>query len=359
MNRYLVLLISGMILTGLLVTLPALSQVISDPEAEYLRIREVAFSGDYVSATAEIRRLINEFPEYGDARVLLGRILAWQMNYDQAIAVIDSLLATDPDNEDALSARRDILMWSKDLSPAITDIRTGYSFDSFEEPYSRFWQVFKAGAGHRFKWGPANAGINIGNVIAGEPAPYNVTEFQIETEAYPTLSEKNYGYIAYAFSPGKYFPSHKAAIEIWQIISNGWAASAGLNYYYFDRNIFIAGLSVEKYISRYWFSARSFIYFKNDKPTTSFYFNCRRYFTNTNFLQLTFGTGTAPDEPFDIQTDIMRLSANSIRIAFNRSLGQKVTFRAGAGYSYEEYAEGVWRNRFEGHIGVIYALKLK
>ncbi len=79
-----------------------------------MRIRTIAFEGDYETAAAAARKLVNAFPSYGDARILLGRILAWQKDFKQAAAVIDTLLATDPDNEDALSARRDISLWSKD-----------------------------------------------------------------------------------------------------------------------------------------------------------------------------------------------------------------------------------------------------
>jgi len=349
----------GLLLTGLINTTTVFSQENIDPESEYLRIREMAFAGDLTNASFEARKLVNEFPSYGDARILLGRILSWQKDFKNAAAVIDTLLITDPDNADALSAKRDILLWSKDNTPVSTDIRAGYTFDYFKEPYSRFWQVFKAGAGHRFNWGPLNAGLNIGNISIGDPSPANVTELQAEAEAWPRITNKNYAYLAYAYSPGTYFPRHRGAAEIWQVLPAGWAVSAGFNYYYFDRSAFIALASVEKYAGKYWMSLKGFIYFKDNGPTTSAYLNVRRYFNDNDYLQLTIGTGTAPDEPFDIQTDLMRLSANSIRLAYNVRLKPKLTMRIGAGYSREEYAENVWRNRFEGGVNFIYAIKMK
>ena len=128
---------------------------------------------------------------------------------------------------------------------------------------------------------------------------------------------------------------------------------------YFDRNIFIALASVEKYLGKYWLSLKGYLYFKDDGLTTSGYFNIRRYFNDINYLQLTLGAGTAPDEPFDIKTDLMRYSAYSIRIAYNVSLAPKLVMRIGTGYSYEEYEENIWRNRFEGNINFIYAIKMK
>jgi YaiO family outer membrane protein len=356
MNRYLILFVAGLFITGLFINGPVFSQDITNPESEYQRIREIAFGGDYKTAAAAARKLVNAFPTYGDARILLGRILAWQKDFKQAAAVIDTLLAAEPDNADALSARRDISLWSKDNTPVATDIRAGYSFDNFTKPYTRFWQVFKAGAGHRFNWGPATAGLNLGAINKNDTL---VTEFQLEGEAWPKLSDKNYAYLSYAFSPGKYFPGHRGAIEVWQVLPEGWAVSAGMTYYRFDRNIFISVVSVEKYINRFWLNLRGFLYFKDDGIRPALYFNGRRYFNDTDYLQLTLGTGTAPDEPIDIKTDIERYSANSIRLSYNGSVTKKLSIRIGAGYSYEEFAESEWRNRFEGHINFIYAIKMK
>jgi len=352
------------ILTGILVILVAgmqylFSQEIPDPEQEYLRIKEMAFSGNYEEAGNAARKLLKEYPSYGDTRVLLARILAWQKEFAEAEAVIDTLLMNEPQNADALEVKRDIGLWSKANSPVSSDLRAGYAFDYFKVPYSRFWQVFRVGAGHRFSWGTAAAYVNIGNIAPGENPVIHATEPQFEAEAYPILSKKNYAYIDYAYSPGSYFPAHRAAVELWQILPAGWAVSAGLNYYYFDRDIFIALVSVEKYLRKYWFSGKCYVYFKDKGPVTSFYLNVRRYSNDTDYLQLTLGTGTAPDEPFDIRSDLERLTANSIRLAYNFALSGRLSLRIGAGYSREEYQESMYRDRFEGNINMIYAIKLK
>jgi len=104
---------------------------------------------------------------------------------------------------------------------------------------------------------------------------------------------------------------------------------------------------------------KGFLYFKDDGPTTSLYLNGRRYLGDTDFIQATLGFGTAPDEPFDIQSDLMRMSAYSLRITCNLTISQKVSFRIGTGYSREEYAENSWRNRFEGGVFITYALNKK
>lgn len=332
------------------------SQTITNPEEEYSRIRTLALSGDYTQAEPAARNLVKQFPGYGDARILLGRIIAWQGNYDEAAAVIDTLLQSEPDNSDALESLKDIRRWSRDRSQQNTpptDIRAGYFFDTYSKPYDRLWQVYSLGAGHRFSWGSAIATANLGHINIGPPDEVSDNDMQFAIEAWPDITSNNYAYAAYAWSPGPWFPKHRAALELWQTLPKGFAVSAGVNYYYFDKSIYIATLSLEKYMGDWWFSARSYIYFKDIGVTTSFYLTARRYFGTTDYLQLTAGAGTAPDEPFDIMTDLERQSATSVRLAYFNQINSFWSFRAGAGYSYEQYDAGSYRNRIEGNITLI------
>lgn len=338
--------------------LPDLFSQEINPENEYARIKSIALAGDLDSAAAGARVIVNAFPEYGDGRILLARITAWQKDYKNAEAILDTLLAREPENADALTLKEDIKKWSApEESP--TSVIAGYSFDSFSEPYKRFWQVFRGGATHNFGWGKGSAYLNLGNINTGIVPEVRATEYQLEAEAYPRLSSANYAWLSYAFSPGTYFPTHRAAAEIWQKLPHSWGVSAGVNYYYFDRNIFILTASLEKYYRMYWISGRVYVYLKDNGPTTSYYLNVRRYFNNTDYFQVTAGTGTAPDEPFDIKSDLMRLGANSIRLIYNDMLKNKLTLRIGIGYSVEEYAESITRNRIEGHITVSFPINKK
>ena len=334
------------------------SQEVLNPESEFFRIRELALNKDYENAKIEAQKLVNSYPEYGDARILLARIVAWQKKYTEASAILDTLFLSDPSNSDALSLKADIERWSKKISDSKTDIVAGYSFDRFTEPYSLFRQIFKAGATHKFDWGLGSAYLNTGYISAGEPAVH-VAAFQFEAEAYPRISSKNYAWLSYAFSNSQYFPSHRAAVELWQALPAGWAVTAGMNYYRFDRDIFIASVSAEKYIGKYWFSLKAFLFFKDAGITMSEYLNVRRYFNDSDYLQLTVGIGTAPDEPFDIQADLYRLSAKSLRLAYFRKFKNAMTLRVGAGYSREEFAESILRNRFEGNLVLTYPVGRK
>ena len=332
------------------------AQTIGDPETEYARIRSLAFAGSYIEAETSARELVKQYPDYGDARILLGRILAWQGHYNEGASVIDTLLAVDPDNGDALEAIRNIRLWMRDRSQQNTpptDVRAGYSFDTFSEPYDRFWQVFSLGTGHRFSWGTVVASVNMGHLSPEPESGMNANSVQFAAEAWPELTSTNYAYVAYAYSPGNWFPRHRAALELWQSFPAGWALSAGANYYYFDRSIYIGTVSLEKYLGSYWFSARGYFHFKDIGITTSFYLNARRYFGTTDYLQLTLGAGTASDEPYDIITDLERQKATSARVTYFNQINSHWSIRAGVGYSREKYSETGYRNRFEGNVSVI------
>ena len=353
------------------------AQEVIEPEKEYSEIRALAFEGKLIEAEQKARNLVALYPAYGDAQVLLARILAWQKKYEPAIIILDTLISKEPQNLDAIEARNDIVKWMdgvkildqqrdlRNLSKEIVldtignDLRAGFHFDTFQEPYSRFWQVYTIGAG---KYSPGKkfiGGLNLGHIYMESDPKVRKTEIQLETEAYLRINMRNYCWISYALSPGDYFPHHRLSGEIWHNFSGGWVASTGFNYYYFDRNIFIVSGSVEKYLGSFWFSGKLNLYLKEHGITTSFYLNTRKYFNNVNYLQVTLGTGTAPDEPYDIETDLSRLKANIIRLTYFTTLSSKILLRSGIGYSYEEYFEAKYRNRFDGSIGFIYLLPVK
>ncbi len=131
MNRRFILLIIILVSTKIYVSVPLLSQEKQIPKENIARIRVLAFDGKLDTAAADARKLVNNYPSYGDARILLGRILAWQKNYADAAAVIDTLLMTEPSNADALSAKRDILTWSKENTTGLNSFKGRILFDTF------------------------------------------------------------------------------------------------------------------------------------------------------------------------------------------------------------------------------------
>ena len=85
----------------------------------------------------------------------------------------------------------------------------------------------------------------------------------------------------------------------------------------------------------------------------------RDYFwQDYNYIQLSLMTGAAQDEPW-ANEGLMSpppLNGHSANLTFVSYLGskKKVQLRAGVGYTYEEYDEGLWRNRFNSGLGFVF-----
>ncbi|MFO7574962.1 MAG: tetratricopeptide repeat protein, partial [Bacteroidales bacterium] len=94
----------------ILLTLNTSAQKIN-PEEELARIRVVAFEGEFSEAEKYLHSLLDSFPAYGDARVMLARVYAWQQEYEKGLDIIEELLIDEPENADAIEAKGDILRW--------------------------------------------------------------------------------------------------------------------------------------------------------------------------------------------------------------------------------------------------------
>ncbi|MBS0009917.1 MAG: YaiO family outer membrane beta-barrel protein, partial [Bacteroidales bacterium] len=181
------------------------------------------------------------------------------------------------------------------------------------------------------------------------------TGLQLQAEFWPEISERSYAWFAYAYSPFKYFPRHRTAAEYWYSLDKGWVVSGGASYFYFDRNIFIPTLSLEKYKGNYWFSSRTYIHLKEAGTTASLFFTARRYSNDFDYIQVTAGAGTAPDEPWDLAVDLDRQEAYTLKLAVNRKITDHFSARLSTGASREQYSNDSWRNRFEAFINIIYS----
>ena len=361
---------------------PGSAQVIPDnPEAAFDTVRTLAYDGQLEEAELMARELVKKNPDYGDALVLLARIVAWQERYEEALVILDTLIAKQAGHNDAHDARSTIVEWMQakedemisrgdtamaeaeqlpDEHSAIdslnrdVDIFLGYYFDTFRQPYSRFWQIFRVGAQYETSAGPLLGTVNFGNLHADNGNGVAETGIQVQAEFWPQISEKSYGWLAYAYSPFRYFPRHRAAAEYWYSLERGWVVSAGASYFYFDRNIFIPTFSIEKYAGKYWLAARAYIHLKEAGTSSSVFLSARRYFNENDYIQLTAGAGTAPDEPWDLASDLERQKAMAVKLSGNKKISNSFTVKLGAGYSREEYLDEQIRNRFEGFLNIYY-----
>ena len=79
-------------------------------------------------------------------------------------------------------------------------IRINYTIDHFDQSFNRDpWQVVALSYGRKTKLGSVIARVNMAK-------RFGDIGFQYEMDAYPKISENNYGYLNYGFSQSSVFP---------------------------------------------------------------------------------------------------------------------------------------------------------
>ena len=94
------------------VSSPASAQSIENPDSLFLDAIRLQREGNVDIAKLKFRRLLNEFPQYHDARVQYGRLLAWDQRFDDADVQFDSVLFVQPSHLEARFAKAQALAWS-------------------------------------------------------------------------------------------------------------------------------------------------------------------------------------------------------------------------------------------------------
>jgi len=367
------------------------AQLQSNPEQEFAQMRELAADGDYDNAKQIGHKLLEANEAYHDVALYLARIYGWESNFDSAYMVLDRVIAMEPGLYEAYATCVDLAYWENNLERLEscagqaaeiepdsagafdrymvalqqgqsisnqTEVFGYYSYDHFSKPYVRNWHMLTAGGEIPFKYGKLIPSVN-GGYMAGASSP--ATDLQLNLDAYLTLGKTTYALAAYGFSPNgelNYFPGHRAAAEVWQALPKGFGISAGLRYFYWDQNFTFLTFSAEKYAGNYWFSFRNYLFFKDYGVSGSYYLSARRYFdTRFNYLTLTLGYGTAPDEPIDVVSDLERLNAISGRLELSKKITPGIRGVAMVGYAWEEYYEEEYRSRIDMRIGAYFVIK--
>ena len=322
--------------------------------ADYAHAREEALAGRYAHAEKELLSLLEVYPQDLDARVLLGRVYAWQERYDAAITQLEQVLSADPEHQDGRNALLDALLWSKRYEQALPVVAQGLEdypvFADFH--YKQAWAQYETGQeeaaaqtlAQLFFLNPAHeAGLalqarmglehyrNTLTAAAGvmlfselfDPASYAMLEgmrqhnwgksllrlnmnsrfgeqgWQGEIDLYPVIKDGLYGYLNYGYSGSFLFPEHRAGAEVFARVSAKAEGSLGLRWLSFDpaNEVLLYTGSLSLYHRQMWYSLRPFVTSHERAGTgVSVGLQARRYFGNPlNFIELGVNVGYSPD----------------------------------------------------------------
>jgi YaiO family outer membrane protein len=411
--------LSLIILLGLNLFLISYSQeIVLDPDKLYSDARDLAQKKHYPEAREKALLVLKRSPNYHDAQILIARTYAWENKFDSARIELNKAYLIAPEYRDALLAGIDIEYWSGNFDKALKlcdnalikypgdkdfllkkaqillamgkeqeaqeilasvleqnpynyqvnfllsklkkyrkRLIAEHTLDYYSNPQKYLWQCYSLQFQKDEKWGTWVGKFNLGNLQVNN---YDVTQkkyIQFEVDAYPHLSSKSYMYLNYGFSPGNFFPTHRAGAEYFRSFGSGWEGSAGGRYLNYENGLikhtFIFTGSVGKYYNSNWFSLRPFLIFNYKEISQVYYLFYRHYLNDiNNYIGCAVGYGSSPDETSNRLDQVYMWSFKSYRLRFDiqHKLGDRVILRAMLGNTIEEYLPQTYHYRFDSNI---------
>lgn len=400
----LVLMQAILMLGGLFFTLSAQS---------YQDARSLALNGERAKARQMCRTILAQGFN-SDVALLLGRTYAWDGKYDSTRIILNEVLDRNPDSMEALDAFADVEYWSENYAKAVeycnlalkkdsinedfmlkkarilhsnekygeavttlenlirinttnaealkklqeyrldvmkNRIKLNYTIDQFDKSFNRDpWQVVALSYGRKTKLGSVIARVNMAK-------RFGDIGFQYEIDAYPKISENNYGYLNYGFSQSSVFPDHRFGAELFHSFPKAFEGSLGMRTLFFgssDVTIFTG--SVGKYISNYWISLRSYVTPGTTGTSVSGQLQMRRYFSDPeNYIGLRMGYGVSPDDNRNLidSSQKLTLKTRSVRMEFNHIINDVWIINPAVAWGSEELNSGSFSDYYTFDISII------
>ncbi|GGG44862.1 hypothetical protein GCM10011414_13020 [Croceivirga lutea] len=337
----------------------------------FLKARSLAFNNQRVEARDSLQKLLEVYPEYVDAELLLAKTLSWDGDYAQARKHFNRLTSKEKKSQElwvaavkneiyaenhaiALGLANKALTHIKNdpeltslkhnsvsqiykdyeiyevlkTENAETDEKNSFSVTStatvFDKTFDPFYEM-KVAYARKAKWG-----VLIPRITYAER--FDIQGYQFEVDAYPTFSKKLHGYLNYGFSDQIIFPKHRIGAELYSELPKAREASLGLRHLRFNEvNTTIITGSYGLYTGNWYFSGRPFVSFGNDDVGFAGSLLARKYFKDANnYLDVNFTYGIDVDNnQFFARGQLLAesvtyLSTQRLRFAYQFTLVDKV-----------------------------------
>ncbi len=376
--------------------------------------RKYAVSGERVKARQICKAILSRKFD-SDVALLLGRTYAWDEKYDSSRVILNEVLSRNPENQEALDAFADVEYWSgnyekaldycdqllkrnptsetflikkariqhvsgknkeavstlKDLlqkTPSNADalkklqeyrldlmknsVKLWYTLDYFDKAFDRDpWQLTALSYGRKTSLGTVIARVNLAK-------RFGETGVQYEMDAWPKISENNYGYLNYGFSQSSVFPENRLGAEWYHNFPKSFEGSIGMRMLYFSSSsVDIYTATLGKYLGNYWFSLRSFVMPDPDGSSVSGLLQVRRYFSDPeNYIGLRLGYGVSPDDNRNLvdlnEKSRLTLNTRSLRLEYNHIFNRAWILNTGALWGSEERSAGNYSGYYTFDISI-------
>jgi YaiO family outer membrane protein len=343
-------------------------------DARILLGRLHSWDGNYELARKELQRVLEARPAYADARDALIDVETWSDNPRQALRLCDEGLDREPNNEtfhykrgralnnlgnvpEAIAAAKKALGINPEYKEAklMLDRLSGseplyrakveYSYDAYDRTFAP-WQQVSVSLSRSMPFGSLIGRINQARRF-GEAAT------QVEVDSYPRIRKGTYAYVNLGFSSSPIFPKVRYGAEVYQKLPAGFDASIGFRRLHFtSTKVMIYTGSVGKYYGNYLFQFHPFITPSSVGSSLSGNFVIRRYFEDAeNYATLSFGAGTAPDQKFT-SLDLVRLYSQKVSLDGRKTLGKGTSILGYFGFANQDLKFGGRRKTYSFSFGV-------
>jgi YaiO family outer membrane protein len=293
----------------------------------------LSWEGRYADARLELRRVLAERPEYGDALAALTHVELWDGQPALAVTLADATLRLRPDDTTVMLAKARALYALNRSREAIDTldrlliidsshaqaralksqwmdsqrswaVGAGYSYDGFSDgrtPWREEWLALR----RRADFGSITA-------TASRVDRYGESDAQFEVEAYPRLRPGTYMYLDGGWSPDAvWYPSYRIGAHLYQSMGRGFEGSIGMSRLGFGSGINIYIGSLAKYVGRWMLIGQVFITPKDIGTNASYHAAFRYYFRDAQYFGLRYHHGAA-NERIATLNDVLVLNADGL-----------------------------------------------
>jgi YaiO family outer membrane protein len=279
-----------------------LSETPRDVDARLVYGLMLSWDGRFDEARTELERVLQQAPEYKDARVALMNVEWWSGRTAAASYLATQVLISDPGDPQARLMRQRL-----DARVRPWQVTTGYSHDTFNDGAQR-WNEFEMSVGRELSWGRLF-------VRATNASRFGYTDQLVEVEAYPRLRAGTYAFVSVGGATRRdLFPEYRAAFDLYQSVGRGFELSGGYRRLQFASPVSMYVGSATKYAGQWALIERVFFVPGEPSDSWSFHTEARRYIggAGTSYVAATYSHGFNREEPRGVG-DSIQLRSNTLR----------------------------------------------
>jgi len=337
----------------------------------------LSWEGRWEDARRELRKVLADHPDHGDALPALVNVELWSGHPDkadqlaaeglrlrpndtrlmlyraralrdlsrhkEAQKVLSTLLRVDPGDLEARRFRRNLAEDAYDWHVGIE--QTAEGFNDGRRPWSETDIAIK----RRTPIGPLTARFSTAE-------RWSIHSRQAEFDLYPHIRSGTYMYCNFGVSPDyNLYPVYRGGAELFQLLGGGWEGSGGFRRLAFDKaKVMIYTSSLGKYWGEWLFVGRTYITPDSLGASHSVHFTARRFFRRAaDFVSVRVARGAAQEESRKIG-DIETRDAYTVAGELQISLSPRWRLNLHSGHSLEHRAGAANLRRYWGGGGLFF-----